>query len=126
MPYGRVAETATMEHLRQLTGVEQPAQQNLLEQLEQLTGAQSPGSATSHDLLRQLSQGGLLDEHAGHEPGLSREYLEHERTPGSNREHEAGIHGHDEVSPLFERTSDKEQTREQEIVHDIAHDVFSR
>ncbi len=115
-----------MEHLRQLTGVEQPAQQNLLEQLEQLTGAQSPDSTTTHDLLQQLSQGGLLDEHAGHEPGLSREYPEPEQTPGINRAHEGGIHGHDETSPLFERTQDTEQKREQEIVHDIAHDSFSR
>jgi hypothetical protein len=115
-----------MDHLRQLTGVEQPAQQNLLDQLTQLTGAQSPGSVTSQDFLRQLSQGGLLDERAGHEPGLSREYPEHEQTLGSNREHEGGIRGHDETSPLFERTQDIEQTREPEIIHDIAHDSFSR
>lgn len=124
---GRVAEPATMEHLRQLTGVEQSPQQNLLEQLEQLTGAQSPGSATRQDLLQQLSQGGLLDdERAGHEPGLTKESLEQERTPGINRAHGGGIHGHDETLPLFERTQDTERTREQEIVHDIAHDVFSR
>ncbi len=123
---GRVAEPSTMDHLRQLTGVEQPAQQNLLDQLTQLTGAQSPGSVTSQDFLRQLSQGGLLDERAGHEPGLSREYPEHEQTLGSNREHEGGIRGHDETSPLFERTQDIEQTREPEIIHDIAHDSFSR
>jgi hypothetical protein len=115
-----------MDGLRQLTGVEQSTQQNSLEQLAQLTGAQSPDKATSQDLLQQLNQGGLLDERAGHEPGLSREYPEHERTPGSNREHEGGIYGHDETSPIFERTQDTEQTREQEIAHDIAHDSFSR
>jgi hypothetical protein len=124
---GHVAEPATMEHLRQLTGIEQPTQQNLLEQLAQLTGAQSPDSATAYDLLQQPSQGMLLDDkHAGYEPGLSREYLEPEQTPGINRAQEGGIHGHDETSPLFERTQDTEQTREQEIVHDIAHDSFSR
>jgi hypothetical protein len=116
-----------MEHLRQLTGVEQPAQQNLLEQLAQLTGAQSPDSATAYDLLQQLNQAVLLDdEHAGHEPGLSREYLEPEQTPGIDRTHGGGIHGHDEMSPIFERTQDTEQTREQEIVHDITYDSFSR
>jgi hypothetical protein len=124
---GRVAEPSTLEHLRQLTGVEQPAQQNLLDQLAQLTGAQSPDSVPTHELLQQLSQGGLLDgERAGHDPGLSKEYPEPEQTPGIDRTHEGVIHGHDETSKLFERTQDKEQTREQEIVHDIAHDSFSR
>jgi hypothetical protein len=123
---GRVAKPSTMEHLRQLTGVEQPAQQNLLDQLAQLTGAQSPDSVTSQDLLQQLNEGGLHDEHAGHEPGLSRKYQEPEQTQGIKREHEVGIYGHNETSPIFERTQDTEQTREQEIVHDIAHDSFSR
>jgi len=116
-----------MEHLRQLTGVEQPAQQNLLDQLAQLTGAQSPDSATTHDLLQQSNQGVLLDdEHAGHEPGLSREYAEPEQTPGIDRAHGGGVNSHDETSPIFERTQDTEQTREQEIVQDIEHDSFSR
>jgi hypothetical protein len=123
---GRVAEPSTMEHLRQLTGVEQPAQQNLLDQLAQLTGAQSPDSAPTHDLLQQLNEGELYDEHAGHEPGLSREYQEPEQTPGIDRTHGGGFNSHDETSQLFERTQDKEQTREQEIVHDIAHDSLSR
>jgi hypothetical protein len=123
---GRVAEPSTMEHLRQLTGVEQPAQQNLLDQLAQLTGAQSPDSAPTHDLLQQLNQSRLPDEQVGHELGLSREYLEPEQTQGIKREPEVGIHGHNETSPIFERTQDTEQTREQEIVHDIAHDSFSR
>jgi len=123
---GRVAEPTTFEHLRQLTGVEQPAQQNLLEQLAQLTGAQSPDLATSQNLLQQLNQSRLPDEHVGREPGLSREYPETEQTPGSNREHEGGIRGHSETSPLFERTQDTEQTREPEMVHDISHDSFSR
>ncbi len=123
---GRVAEPSTMEHLRQLTGVEQPAQQNLLDQLAQLTGAQSPDSVTSQDLLQQLNEGGLHSEHEGHEPGLSRKYQEPEQTQGIKREHEVGIYGHNETSPIIERTQDTEQTREQEIVRDIAHDSFSR
>ena len=115
-----------MEHLRQLTGVEQPAQQNLLDQLAQLTGAQSPDSAPTHDLLQQLNQSRLPDEQVGHELGLSREYLEREQTPGIDRAHGGRVNSHDETSQLFERTQGTEQTREQEIVHDIAHDSFSR
>jgi len=123
---GHVAEPTTIEHLRQLTGVEHPAQQSLLEQLAQLTGAELPDSVPTHELLQQLSQGGLLDERAGHELGLSKEYPEPEQTPGLDRTYEGVIHGHDETSPIFKRTQDTDQTREQEIVHDIAHDSFSR
>lgn len=81
---GRVAEPSALEHLRQLTGVEQPAQLNLLDQLAQLTGAQSPDSVTSQDLLQQLNEGDYMTSTRGTNPASPESIRSLNRHRGSN------------------------------------------